>query len=286
MVSQALSFSFRYLRVSRFSLSSLSRLGFFVGQTESKIFCLVFKWRVQEQLKISFGNKIQLLGFTLNVHQLRSVIQAIIQAHVYRMSRICTRLLRYANVSSWWIVDIKIQNGFTRLLTPSQFHPDEWIISTTTFVIFLFVRLICCQRTSTLFYSSRSFCLDQTENLPALTFASTDRCIILTTMFGDNITHCRGHWLVIMNDDGSMSARSFHFYLPPDLSLPCEANETTSMFVPFPLLGQLLASPESPDDLELLTISRMTVIRSLVCSLKWSQECQNSENFSKPRGEE
>ena len=142
MVSQALSFSFRYLRVSRFSLSSLSRLGFFVGQTESKIFCLVFKWRVQEQLKISFGNKIQLLGFTLNVHQLRSVIQAIIQAHVYRMSRICTRLLRYANVSSWWIVDIKIQNGFTRLLTPSQFHPDEWIISTTTFVIFFnfFVR--------------------------------------------------------------------------------------------------------------------------------------------------
>ena len=63
-----------------------------------------------------------------------------------------------------------------------------------------------------------------------------------------------------------MSARSFHFYPPPDLSLLCEANKNYKYVCPpsLSLLGRLLASPESPDDLELMTISRMTVIRSLV----------------------
>ena len=151
------------------------------------------------------------------------------------------------------------------------------MMSTTIFrIIFDFV--VECQP---------RFCQDSDWE-PTLTFVVIDRCtLLLTIMFADIIFAEDIDFIVIMMMMVQCQPLAFTFILLPIYC--CRGQWNYKYVCPLPshqesLLGPE-ASPESPDDLELLTIPRMTVIRSHSL-LKWSQECRNSENFSKPRGEE
>ena len=212
-------------------------------------------------------------SFTLIGHALQSVIKLKPLLHM----ALCIVLLYsvqhwYANLGQNTLIH-KMINGFLNSPHPNFIPRSEQSQqqSSASFDIF------------SVHYFSRSYsirlrrvCLDICYNWQVHIICYWQQCSEISS----------GHWLRD-NDDGSMSMLSPAFTFILLLIYRCRGQWNTSMHVcpPLPSLGTTEGGISwiSWWSWTLQYPGWLSLVRLL---LKWSQECRNSENFSKPRGEE